>query len=310
MALEQEALSEDEREIVLRYAEDGYVVFDFPAEAFDRHAADVRALFASGELVRHGRIQDAWRSSDAVRTLAVHPEVLLLLRLLYRREPIPFQTLNFPAGTEQATHSDTIHFHCVPHRFMCGVWVALEDIDDQNGPLHVYPGSHKLPVWDMHDVGLPSGRESYHAYEEAIRAVASEIGLPKKQVHLQKGQALIWAANLLHGGEPILDKKRTRMSQVTHYYFSGCLYYTPMHSDPYLGKVAIREITNIIDGKTVPNVYGGMPIDSMIFERLRGEARAVPGGQPNVSRVKRATRRIMRMLKARALPQSVSSRSM
>ena len=31
---------------------------------------------------------------------------------------------------------------------MCGVWVALEDITEDNGPLHYYPGSHRLPDYD------------------------------------------------------------------------------------------------------------------------------------------------------------------
>ena len=33
----------------------------------------------------------------------------------------------------------------MPEGFMCGVWVALEDMDMENGPLVYYPGSHKLP---------------------------------------------------------------------------------------------------------------------------------------------------------------------
>jgi len=28
---------------------------------------------------------------------------------------------------------------------MCGVWLALEDIDADNGPLIYYPGSHRGP---------------------------------------------------------------------------------------------------------------------------------------------------------------------
>ncbi len=42
-----------------------------------------------------------------------------------------------------------VHFNSIPQRFMCGVWVAMEDIAPDNGPLHYYPGSHKLPFYDM-----------------------------------------------------------------------------------------------------------------------------------------------------------------
>lgn len=253
--LQENDLIQQTKDLVRQFAADGYVVIDCPSEHMTAIAATIReSLFQTGP-VFHRRIQDVWKTCPAVREIATNSGILDILRFLYRREPIPFQTLNFSLGTEQATHSDTIHFHCVPHRFMCGVWVALEDIDEDNGPLHVYPGSHKLPIWDMHDLGLPSGRESYEDYEQAIRTFVKQMRLSKKKVCMKKGQMIIWAANLLHGGEPIRDLKRTRLSQVTHYFFENCLYYTPMDSDPYLGKVKLREIINIVDGNIIPNIY-------------------------------------------------------
>ena len=47
---------------------------------------------------------------------------------------------------------------------------------------------------------------------------------------LRKGQALIWAANILHGGSVWNDKTLPRHSQVTHYYFDGCKYWRPSRS--------------------------------------------------------------------------------
>ena len=44
-------------------------------------------------------------------------------------------------------------------------------------------------------------------------------------------EAIVWAANLLHGGAHQNDRDRTRFSQVTHYFFEGCRYYTPMASE-------------------------------------------------------------------------------
>ena len=38
------------------------------------------------------------------------------------------------------------------------------------------------------------------------------------------------SANLLHGGSRQLATQRTRHSQVTHYFFEGCRYYTPLLS--------------------------------------------------------------------------------
>lgn len=153
-----------------------------------------------------------------------------MLEEVYQRRPFCFQTLHFRQGTQQAVHSDTIHFNSEPSGFMCGVWIALEDIDENNGPLIYYPGSHKLPEITMADVGVPSNRDHYAAYENFIGSNLQRTGLPSQLGMIKKGQAIIWAANLLHGGSPIVDPRRTRFSQVSHYFFEGCKYYIPILS--------------------------------------------------------------------------------
>jgi hypothetical protein len=145
---------------------------------------------------------------------------------------------------------------------MCGVWVALEDIDANNGPLHYYPGSHKLPVFDLNDLGITGSYQNkpydtYHIYQEFLQSLILEKGLKKVELYVKKGQALIWAANLLHGGSPVLDKNRTRYSQVTHYYFSDCMYYIPLLSDPFLHRIHLKEVKNIMTGEVVNHIYNG-----------------------------------------------------
>jgi hypothetical protein len=197
------------------------------------------------------RWQDLWRTNGDVRRLALLPEIFDILRLLYRREPIAFQTLNFRFGSEQAVHSDSVHFHSYPARFVCGVWVALEDIDAENGPLVVCPGSHRLPVTSMQDFGLPPRGEAYPAYEAAMRRVIDALDLPVLSLTLNRGQAVIWAANLLHGGSAIRDRTRTRLSQATHYFFTDCLHYVPMRSDALRGRVYVHPTINIATGRAV-----------------------------------------------------------
>jgi ectoine hydroxylase-related dioxygenase (phytanoyl-CoA dioxygenase family) len=113
---------------------------------------------------------------------------------------------------------------------MCGVWVPLEDIDMDNGPLVYYPGSHKLPEIRMQDVGVDADPSQYNHYEAFIAQLIAERGLRPEYGTIKKGQALIWSANILHGGAPQRDMSRTRKSQVTHYYFEGCKYWTPLVS--------------------------------------------------------------------------------
>ena len=226
------------------FSDQGFLKIDFgfDPQLLDQIVAEVRPLYGSAykeNPLSVTRYQDGWKQVDSVRQLAVHDSVLSALRMLMDREPLPFQTLNFPVGTSQYPHSDSIHFHTVPAGFMVGVWVAFERIDAENGPLIYYPQSHKLPYYSMQDLGLGPGYSNYHAYELRIQDLIAEHGLQPELGILEKGEAIIWHANLLHGGAARKDITRSRHSQVTHYFFENCRYYTPMESRP--GKLRYRE---------------------------------------------------------------------
>ena len=218
---------------------EGFAVIDnlVPEETLHAIVEDVTPLFGKPPYEEGGvryfrrRIQDAWHISPMVKSLALAPPVLSLLEELYGRKPRPFQTINFLRGSQQAPHSDAIHFHTVPEGYMCGVWVALEDMDEENGPLVYYPGSHKLPYVRPSDFGVEAKWDNYPNYEAYVADVIEREGLEPAYGTIRKGQAIVWAANLIHGGAPQTDPDRTRHSQVTHYFFEGCTYYTPMRSE-------------------------------------------------------------------------------
>jgi ectoine hydroxylase-related dioxygenase (phytanoyl-CoA dioxygenase family) len=259
--------------IVERFARDGYVIIDpeIPADVIETVVEQISDKFQQTYHPYYAdtrRLQDGWAVFPAIKEIATAARVLEILSALYGRDPIPFQTLNFRVGSEQKTHSDTIHFHCVPNLFMAGVWVALEDIDLRNGPLHYYPQSHKLPVYSMSDLGVMASSpdnlyEHYWMYENFAEALMRSTELERAEMQVERGQALIWSANLFHGGSPILDPGRTRLSQVTHYFFSDCLYYTPLLSDMALGKTSLRKIVDLRSGEIVKHSYNGKMIESL-----------------------------------------------
>lgn len=237
---------------IRQMAEHGYAAIDLGDEAralCDKAVADTAKYFARPGIAR---VQDAWYRSRAIRKLAAWPRVRELLRAAYGRDPFPFQTLNFLAGSQQPLHADTIHFNSVPERFMCGVWIALEDVQEGAGPLVYHPGSHKLSVMTMRDAGVNASQPTPEDYERAFvprfaeRIAAS--GLPAKHALLKKGWAFVWAANLAHGGSAITVPGSTRRSLVVHCYFEDCLYYTPMTSDEAAGRYDLRVPANIRTG--------------------------------------------------------------
>ena len=268
-SLDTAGLDDETRKLVRHYAEYGYVIVDpeIADETIEAANTGLRDRFVETYEPYYAdstRIQDAWYFNEHVKQIAVAPRILELLRILYRREPIPFQTLNFRVGSQQRTHSDIIHFDSIPYGYMAGVWTAMEDVDLSNGPLHYYVASHRLPRFDMHDIGITTegtvGYEKYHHYEDFVEELMRAQSLDRIELKMQRGQSLIWSANLFHGGSPIADTDRTRRSQVTHYYFEGCIYYTPLFSDLGLGRIVTRQIQDIRTGNAVPQFYNGCEI--------------------------------------------------
>lgn len=262
--------------------EHGFAVIEFPDEEFtavaERMKRNLSARFAEEEWARFSRsgggmrLWDAWKYDEDVLRLARNRTILALLSRIYGRQARPFQTLNFPVGTEQHVHSDAVHFHSMPERFMCGVWVALEDITPENGPLLYYPGSHRWSAYAnehaghyVSDLPVRPSQDIYHRmWNELIR-----INKARSQTFLAKrGQALIWCANLLHGGSPHLDRQKTRWSQVTHYYFDDCTYYTPMWSDVPAGRIYYRQL-NEVGGDKLVNQCIGREVDPRYLAAAR-----------------------------------------
>jgi ectoine hydroxylase-related dioxygenase (phytanoyl-CoA dioxygenase family) len=268
-ALAAADLDPEMKKIVEFFAEHGYVIID--PEIDDGTIEEANASLADrfkptfdNYYADETRVQDAFWFSEPVRQIACARRVLDVLRVLYQREPIPFQTLNFRVGSQQRTHSDIIHFDSIPYGYMAGVWTALEDVDLRNGPLHYYPTTQRLPRFDMHDIGITAagttGYEKYPLYEDFVEELMKAQRADRVELKMQRGQALIWSANLFHGGSPIADTDRTRLSQVTHYYFKGCIYYTPLFSDLGLGKLVTRNIHDMRTGQPVPHYYNGKEI--------------------------------------------------
>jgi len=266
----------EERGFAAALARDGVAVFDPEIDDFNELSADIAARVQAAQ-PGAGRLQDAWRRFDSVRRLATCAKVLRLLQFAYGRRPIPFQTLNFTVGTQQPLHSDTIHFDSFPQHFMCGVWVALEDADAGNGALQYVPGSHRLPIMALEDFGLSAGgyftrNHVGEQYEAALRSYVAVMNLPTRTIPLKKGQAVVWAANLFHGGGPITQPGRTRLSQVTHYYFDDCLYTQPLWSNLHGGRIMYKKVYDIAARRYVTPTYNGrrfrLPLEAHLREFL------------------------------------------
>lgn len=261
LAARASTLSEEQRQVALELHVNGYAVLRqaVPLELCDLVREQVDPLFEEEYAQRERRVPDAWRREAAsVRELALFEPIQACLRAVYGRRPIPFQTLNFKWGTQQGFHSDSVHFTSMPDRFMCGVWVALQDVDESCGPLAYYPGSHRIPQLMTFEPGDSPSR--YSLLESVRLNLAERVGGEPVEFHAKKGDALIWTSNVLHGGRPIRQEGSTRWSQVTHYYFEDCVYFQPIYSDALSGRVKLMNIIDLNTLEPVPQRYNGLDV--------------------------------------------------
>src|SRR5262249_17524709 len=107
------SLDGEERRIALELHEHGFAILDFPVA--ERIKEALTAQFGLAGWRRTGwasntglRVQDAWCTNADVRRLTVNAAVQALLTKLYGRRAFPFQTLNFPVGTQQRYHTDAV----------------------------------------------------------------------------------------------------------------------------------------------------------------------------------------------------------
>lgn len=223
--------------ILEQFENRGYIILDtdLPTTTIDLAAADTIDIIENGKYsdinfgaVISNRCQDAWKVSPHIKNISLNEKILDVVSALYGNKKVkPFQTLNFIKGTQQPVHSDAVHFNSKPSGLMCGVWVALEDVTMDNGPLVYYPGTHKKPDFLMETFNLPRKVQYYPKYEYSLSKWIEEQQLVPEYGIMKKGQMLIWASNILHGGSPIKNQKSTRLSQVTHCYIEGAIPWRP-----------------------------------------------------------------------------------
>lgn len=186
-------------------------VTDYPSKALDLH----------------------WLSETIVKII-FSKEILGFLRLIFDANPLASQTLTFYRGSAQSAHQDSAYVPYTLQRAFAASWIALEDVKQGAGELFYYPGSHRFPEYiyagSYKSVSeatrhgeLPVTIDSQvNAHVASLAERARSTGIAEQSFVAKAGDALIWHADLAHGGKPI-SKEETRRSVVTHYCPKYCM---------------------------------------------------------------------------------------
>lgn len=238
-------LNDDSKNSVLAFEKKGFAVLRnfLSATEVDDINVEVDSLIEKKKVrfTYGNKIMFAIHASSFLWNIGNNKILKELLSLLLGGNAILFQSINFLMGSEQETHSDSIHMTTYPLGGLLGVWIALEDITEENGPLHYYPGSHKLPFYLNEDYDNEGnffmlGNKSYNDYEKMIGEKIKERKLNKVNFFAKKGDVLIWHANLFHGGDIHINKNKTRKSMVFHYFNENCICYHEITQRPAIFK--------------------------------------------------------------------------
>lgn len=162
--------------------------------------------------------------SRAAALMSLTPQACDFLTHVFQEPPAALQSLTFLRGSEQAIHVDYPYVKFQKAlAYLAAIWIPLEDIHPDAGPLGYYPGGHKLPVTDFFDWGGGSivqttdDRRSPTDFAKYLAQRMREHGIQRQVFCPKRGDMFIWHGNLPHEGTPVQDAVRTRKSYVTHF---------------------------------------------------------------------------------------------
>ncbi len=190
-------------------------------------------------ITHDNKVMHGYKHSPVIKQMMQDEGLKQLLSFILDKEVVPFQTLNFVKGSGQRAHSDSIHMTTYPLGYLIAAWIALEDIHPDSGPLFYYRGSHKLPYllnddFENYSTRLKLGNKQYSDYEDMTEEILAQNHFSKELFLSKKGDVLIWHANLIHGGMPVVNPSLTRKSMVVHYYAKDVIKYHEITERPSL----------------------------------------------------------------------------
>lgn len=264
-------VSDDQAALLEAWIRDGYVILKgaLSSEVLERAARDLERAYSdeptgtifdcvdalpriSTYLPHHREVPakalDTHWLFSTTRDAIFAPALVDFIQSVFERRPMATQTLGFWRGSQQDCHQDSAYVSYTLNMHFCASWIAFEDVTPGAGELFYYPGSHKLPDYTYPD-GLKNIIDSGRLYPDApistaisdhtahLPGRAEAVGLKRQTFLAKAGDALIWSADLAHGGMPI-STEVTRKSLVTHYVPAEL---TPLYFEQAASRIRLHE---------------------------------------------------------------------
>lgn len=184
------------------------------------------------EFAQQTRVHMVSRLDAAAEWGMLHPRVLDVTEALIGPDVYALQSMMFlnpPGRGGQGWHQDSYYIKTHPDT-MLGAWMALEEVDEENGCLWVVPGSNHEPIYP------PEGRnggnvhavdafkdlgtvENVSHLDDEVNALSKVVANypPPIPVPMKPGDVLFFHSHLFHRSFPNRTNDRYRRSYVCHY---------------------------------------------------------------------------------------------
>ena len=165
-----------------------------------------------------------------LQAIAEHAGLHSLMRQLMGDEPDLFQDmalLKGPGGREKPWHQDSAYFDLAIGTPVIGLWIALDEATEENGCLHILPGTHREG---------PSEHFKVRDWQLCDSAVQTERDVA---VPLPAGGCLVWHG-MLHHGSPTNHSTQPRSALQFHY--------KPLHSNAISTDERMRHFGGAVRG--------------------------------------------------------------
>lgn len=162
-------------------------------------------------LRRYPRLLQPHRGDQVAFDFMVDERIRERLTGFYNREPLAVQTMVYfkpPGARGQALHQDQRYLLAEPGTCMAA-WLALDDIDEENGCMEIVPGSHDLPML------CPNRTDFTQSFTGDIVPIPE--GLEPIKAIMNAGDMLFFNGSLIHGSGPNNSADRFRRIIVGHY---------------------------------------------------------------------------------------------
>jgi len=195
-------------------------------------------------LRRYPRLLQPHRGDSVAFGYMIDPRIREHLTALAGAEPYAVQTMVYfkpPGARGQNLHQDNMYLLAKPGTCLAA-WMALDDIDEENGCMVVAPGTQDLPV--MCQVERPGlSQEQWGDVETPLPPGTGTV-----PIVMSKGDVMFFNGSLIHGSFRNRSENRFRRTLIGHYIAAEsqqvATYYFPvfrMDGSRLDGEIAVSE---------------------------------------------------------------------